>query len=113
VHEAGLAVRFVEAALEEAAARGASRVTAVGARIGELHGVVDRHLEGFFAVMARLTPAEGARLVIERVAARSACPGCSESFPGQPYGRTCPACGRGRLETAAGLEMELVWIEIE
>lgn len=113
MHEAGLANRFLTAALEEARDRGASRVMAVGARIGELHGVVDRHLAGFFEAMTRGTPAEGARLVIERVPARVVCPACGESVTGRPHFRQCPACGGRRLDTASGLELELTWMEIE
>jgi len=113
MHEASLASRFLEAALEEAAARGASRVRAAGARIGELHGVVDRHLTVFFEAMAAGTPAHGARLVIERVAATAVCPACGAVTAGRPHFRRCPECGRERLQTATGLEMELAWLEIE
>jgi hydrogenase nickel incorporation protein HypA/HybF len=86
---------------------------AVGARIGELHGVIDRHLVGFFEAMTHGTPAEGARLVIEQVAARAVCPACGESVAGLPYYRECPSCGGRRLDTTAGLELELSWMEIE
>jgi len=113
VHEASLASRFVQATLEEAAARGASRVLAAGARIGELHGVVDRHLVAFYEAMTRGTPAEGARFVIERVPATAVCPRCGKSFEGQPHFRTCDECGGGRLETGSGLELSLSWIEIQ
>jgi len=113
VHEAGLASRFLQAALEEASARGASRVRSAGARIGELHGVVDRHLKTFFEAMTAGTPAAGARLVIERVAATARCPDCGATAAGAPHFRRCPECGGERLETATGLEMELSWLEIE
>ncbi|HCJ10436.1 MAG TPA: hydrogenase maturation nickel metallochaperone HypA [Clostridiales bacterium] len=113
MHEASLASRFVQATLEEAAACGAGRVRAAGARIGELHGVIDRHLAEFYEAMTRGTLAEGARLVIERVAATSVCPECGSLVRGRPHFRRCPECGRAGLETVTGLEMELAWIEVE
>lgn len=113
MHEASLASRFVAATLEEAAARGANRVRAVGARIGELHGVVDRQLSDFFEAMVEGTPADGARLVIERVPATAVCLECRTSVAGPPHFRPCPACGAARLETGRGLELELAWLEIE
>ncbi len=113
MHEAGLAGRFVAAVLEEARNSGASRVTAVGAKIGELRGVVPRHLRSFFEAMAAGTPAEGARFVIDRVPASSVCPACGLRVDGPPHFRSCPGCGAGRLATAGGLEMELSWIEVE
>lgn len=113
MHEAGLAARFVEAVLEEAGRHGAGRVRAAGARIGELHGVVDHHLTGFFSAMVAGTPAEGARLVIERVAATAACRDCGTEITGARHFRHCPACGSARLDTVTGLEMQLSWLEIE
>ncbi len=113
MHEASLASRFVDATLAEAAACGASRVLSAGARVGELHGVVDRHLVAFYESMTRGTPAEGARLVIERVPATAVCPACGATFPGQPHFRRCPECGGERLVTATGLELVLAWIEVE
>lgn len=113
MHEASLVSRFVQATLEEAAACGASRVRAAGVRIGELHGVVDRHLVDFYEAMTRGTPAEGSRLVIERVPATAFCPACRATISGPPHFRRCPECGGERLETATGLELTLAWIEVE
>jgi hydrogenase nickel incorporation protein HypA/HybF len=113
MHETGLAGRFLEAALEEARKCGASRVTVVGARIGELQAVDGGHLVDDFAALTRGTALEGARLVIERVPATARCPACGHTCSGEGGQATCPNCRRGRLETATGLELSLGWLEVE
>lgn len=113
MHEAGLAMRFLDAVLDEAGRHAASRVRAVGARVGELHGVVDHHLTIFFTAMAAGTPAEGARLVIERVPATAVCRDCGAGSSGPRHFRACSACGGTGLDPLTGLEMQLAWLELE
>lgn len=113
MHETGLASRFVEAAFEEATRCGASRVKTVGAKVGLLQAVDVDHLIEDFAALVRGTALDGARLVVERPPATAACPACGARVPGEAGNAPCPHCGRGRLETATGLELSLAWIEVE
>jgi len=113
MHETGLASRFVEAAFEEAARCGASRVKVVGARVGVLQAVDVDHLVEDFAALVRGTALDGARLVVERPAASASCPACGASVPGEAGDTPCPRCGQAKLVTATGLELTLAWIEVE
>lgn len=113
MHETGLASRFVTAAFEEAARCGASRVKAVGAKIGALQAVDVDHLVEDFAALIRGTALEGANLVVERSPATAVCPACGGSVPGEAGDAPCPHCGQAKLETATGLELSLAWLDVE
>lgn len=113
LHETGLANRFVQAAFEEAARCGASRVKVVGAKVGALQAVDVDHLVEDFAALVRGTALDGARLVVERPPATAVCPACGASVPGEAGEALCPDCGKTKLETATGLELSLAWLDVE
>lgn len=63
MHEAGIARRLLDVALERAATAGATRITAVHLEIGEESDVAPESLDFYWPEVARATPAEGARLL--------------------------------------------------
>ena len=63
MHEAGIARRILEVALERAAAAGATRITDVHLEIGVDSDVAPEAVEHYWPELSRATPAEGSRLV--------------------------------------------------
>lgn len=113
MHEFSIATSLLEIISQEARAHQGARVTAVTLRIGTLSGVVPEALEFAFQVLSEGTVAEGARLVIERVALRIACNACgTASMPADPF-IICPLCGSVDVEIKAGRELDIESMEIE
>lgn len=103
----------VRLAVEEARARGAQRVAALRLRVGALSGVVPEALEFAFDLVTAGTPAAGARLEVERVAARWRCPRCRAEYESMDVWSACPRCENAPGELLQGRELELVSIELD
>jgi hydrogenase nickel incorporation protein HypA/HybF len=113
MHEFSIATSLLEIISQEAIAYQGARVEEVTLKIGTLSGVVPEALEFAFQVLSEGTVADGARLVIERVALRIACRACgTESMPADPF-IICPQCGSADVEIRAGRELEIESMEIE
>jgi hydrogenase nickel incorporation protein HypA/HybF len=113
MHEFSIATSLLSIITEEAVQFQRATVTSVNLKIGTLSGVVPEALEFAFQVLSEGTAAEGARLVIERVALRIACHACGRaSMPADPF-IICPHCGSGDVEIMAGRELEIESMEIE
>lgn len=113
MHEFSIATSLLSIIAEEAVQFQGARVKTVTLKIGTLSGVVPEALEFAFQVLSEDTVAEGARLVIERVALRIECNDCgTASMPTDPY-IICPCCGSGEVEIKAGRELEIESMEVE
>jgi hydrogenase nickel incorporation protein HypA/HybF len=111
MHELSIAGAVVDTALRHAEDR---RVLLVTLRVGQLRQVIPDSLAFYFEIVARDTPAEGARLEQVVVPARLRCGGCEDEWDmdGTPEFR-CPRCGAGGVEVIAGNELEVDSIEVE
>jgi len=111
MHELSVSSAVVDTVLKHAAGR---RVTVVSLRIGHLRQVIPDSLAFYFDIVARDTPAAGARLEQVVVPARLRCGGCSDEWDmeGTPEFR-CPRCADGEVEVIAGNELEVDSIEVE
>ncbi len=99
-------------ALEQAREAGATRVHEIRLRIGDLSGVVPEALQFAFEALSEGTPAEGARLEIDRVPARFWCEKCQEEFSAPDLFSDCPRCHAPSGTLRAGRELELASMEI-
>ncbi len=110
MHELSLSSAILETALRHADGR---KVTAVEMRIGALRQVVPESLEFYFGIVTRGTPAEGAALEVEYVAALLRCEDCgTEWSPDFPAFR-CPGCAGAAVEVRAGNEFNVESITVE
>lgn len=110
MHELSIADAVLRIALTHADGR---RVTRVHLKAGHLRQIVPAALGFAWELVARGTPAEGASLEIEAVAAAGACRWCGaesmlESFPLQ-----CRSCGSPEVELVRGEELEVEWLEYD
>ena len=113
MHELSIAMRLVDAALEEAQQRGV-QVSAVHLRLGALSGVVKDALLFSYEVATQETPLAGSRLVVEDVPVTVFCPQCREKrvLPSVQL-FTCPECGAPTADVLQGKELEVFALEVE
>ena len=93
MHESVVAWELLRTVEERARAAGATRVVAVGVRIGTLSGIVPEALEFAFEALQADSFAAGAKLDIERVEAHCLCERCGLVFPAEETKRRCVVCG--------------------
>jgi hydrogenase nickel incorporation protein HypA/HybF len=110
VHELSLSSAILEAALRHADGR---KLTAVEMRIGALRQVVPESLEFYFGIVTRGTPAEGAALETEYVAALLRCEDCETEWSPEFPAFRCPGCGGAEVEVRAGNEFNVESITVE
>jgi hydrogenase nickel incorporation protein HypA/HybF len=112
MHEVGIMMETLRLAEQQARASGATRISKVRMRIGQMSGVVPDALNMAFEVLSPDTMAAGAELEIEPITATLWCDGCKTEFPSPDYVFECPRCGTLSGELRRGREMELVSMEV-
>lgn len=113
MHEMGIMESAIDMVLTQARDHDATRVHRVVLRVGTLSGVEPEALRLAFDAATRDTPAAGADLELEAVAARGRCGDCGLEFAVESdFIFTCPKCGRISGELVQGRELELARIEM-
>jgi hydrogenase nickel incorporation protein HypA/HybF len=114
MHELAVTQSILDITLRHAEQAGAGRVLAVNLVIGELTGFVDDSIQFYFDFLSKETPAQGAQLNFERIAARVRCHACGAEYT-PPNSRlwACPECEALGGEIFAGREFSVASIEIE
>lgn len=114
MHELSIAMEVLDIVRKEASVHGASAVTMVRLRIGDLSGVETESLSfSFDAVKSEDLMTSEASLVIERVPVSIRCESCDNVFDTAGLLVTCPSCGGYDTRLLAGEELEIVDFEIE
>lgn len=114
MHELSIALSIVDAAAEEAAQKGASRVSAVHLRLGALSGVVKDALLFSYSIACDGTPLAGSQLVIEDVPVVVFCSRCRTERAIESIQRICcPVCDEFTNDVVQGRELRVVAMEIE
>jgi len=110
MHELSIAESVVEIASRHARGR---RVSVVELRVGHLRQVVPSALGFAFDLVAQGTPVEGAKLVMEEVAAAGACRDCGAQTPLPDFPLVCRHCGGFDVEVTRGEELLVESLELE
>lgn len=113
MHELALTESIFRAALRAAQGGGAKRICAIRLRIGPYSDVVPAYVEKCFALLSRGSMAEGARIEVERAAARIRCAACKEESEAGRGVYVCPRCQSPRIRLLSGTECLLDSIEVE
>ncbi|MDI6894158.1 MAG: hydrogenase maturation nickel metallochaperone HypA [Bacillota bacterium] len=109
MHELALVEEILGACQTAAASHRVQRVTAVHLTVGELAACPDALRFAWEACRGRFRLLETARLEIQEVPARWACPHCGGDY-GEPLAR-CPQCGTGTPRLQEGLELRVDYLE--
>lgn len=114
MHEMGIATEIVRIVIESIPAQMAGcKVACVNLKVGKLAAVVPQSLRFCFEIVAKETPAEGARLEIQEIAVTARCNHCNHEWEiGEPVFR-CPQCRGTGIEMLSGRELDIDSIELE
>ena len=113
MHELSIAQSIVDIVEQYVPDGREGAVESVHIRVGQLAGVVPESLEFCFSAIVSDTPLSGARLDIERVATKSRCTACDESFLIERPAFRCPSCGGSELKLISGTELQVVEIQLK
>jgi hydrogenase nickel incorporation protein HypA/HybF len=113
MHEVSICESIISILKEEASKAGASRVTSVKLRVGEMAGVVEDSMRFAFEVVSKDTIAEGAELVIESVPLTARCGACGVDFAIEGYAFSCNECGSPDIAVVSGRELMVEEIDLE
>ncbi len=113
MHELSVTQSILEIALRHLEESGEQRVTDLYLVVGDLSSIVDDSVQFYWDIIAKSTPAEGARLHFRRIPAEMECLVCGEVY--SPDGETlaCPHCQSTRIRVAAGDEFRLDSITVD
>lgn len=113
MHEMGITQGILAAAFDAAEEAGATRITEVRIRVGEMTEVVEFALQFAFESLTPGTMAEGATLVVEHVPARSRCRSCGHEYDHDRFQMVCPQCESLDVEMLQGRELLIDAIEAD
>lgn len=120
MHEASLAQGLLRVALESVSAYNrehpealAGRITSLKLGLGLLSCVETTTFSGCFELLAEGTPAEGARLDIEREPLPCVCGTCNTHFELVQRKFVCPNCGSQDISFTGGHGLTLLGLEVE
>jgi hydrogenase nickel incorporation protein HypA/HybF len=113
MHELSLTQSLVDIAEEHARRAGGAVIHSITLEVGELSGAVPEALEFAFDVCSKGTLAEGAALILRRVAGHGRCLACLAEVSCQALTAVCPVCGALAFELDAGLELRVLELEID
>lgn len=113
MHELSIAMSLVEQVEKVVREQNAVSVPRITVTVGQLSGVDPEALRGAFPLAAEDTPAAGAELVVELVAARVRCRACGQSStPTAPF-LFCVGCRSTEVDVEAGRELFIKSIEVD
>lgn len=81
--------------------------------IGQLSSIVNDSVQFYWDIIAKDTPAEGAKLHFRRVPAELLCLDCNTSYHPSMDELACPNCHSARIKIISGEEFYLEAIDIE
>ena len=110
MHELSLVQGIVEICEQHSGGR---RILEVTLEIGTLSGVVPEALEFCFEAATKDTLLDGAKLLIERIAATGYCSSCGVASTMETYFDPCPCCDADLLDLRSGDEMRVKDLEVE
>ena len=113
MHELGITQNILQIALEHAAKANAQKIRRINLVVGSLAGVVAESVQFYFDFLSKDTPAEGARLVFEKVPGRLRCQSCGREFAGEEGDWSCPGCRMPGPVIVSGREFYVESIEVE
>ncbi|MDD4850966.1 MAG: hydrogenase maturation nickel metallochaperone HypA [Gemmiger sp.] len=113
MHEMAITESLLRITLAEAAKAGATRVTALHIKMGAYADIVPTILREYFAIAARGTAAEGARVEIGRIPVTMRCRTCGWQGPVDKLHIRCGGCAGTDLQLLTGREFYLESLEAE
>lgn len=114
MHELAVTESIIKICCEEVQRHKVERVLEVRLLVGELKGLIPDCIQYYFDIASKGTPAEGAKLVINKVPVTMRCRDCGverETSPCINY--TCEGCGGKDFQMVKGNEFLIQSLEVE
>lgn len=115
MHELPVTESILKIVLTHARKNNVHRVVTIHLQVGRLSDLEDEWMQRYFDYMSKGTPAEGAKLAIERTPIRLECNACSASYAVETAGEIsspCPECGRKDARLISGREYYIKNMEV-
>ncbi len=113
MHEYSIVQSLLNSCEDHAAQNGASKVTRIEVKIGQLSGVEPHLLEIAFETFKEATICENAVFDMQIQPLVIACNECQEEFRPKRFEFKCKACGSFDVKAIDGEEMYLMRLELE
>ncbi len=113
MHEMGIVQGILAASIEAAEKAGATRIKEIKITIGELTEIQEFALQFAFESLSPDTLAEGGRLTVSHLGAKSRCGQCGTEFEHGRFEIICPKCENFLCELIRGREMNIDAIDID
>ena len=113
MHELALTEGILKIVSSEQRKNAFARVLEIDLKIGEYSGIIPSCIEEFFPLVAKDTPAEGAKLVMQTVPAEFECSACGFHGPLPKHTASCPQCGGTQVRMIAGREFYVENLVVE
>ena len=113
MHELSIVEGIMQAAIPEAEKHGAKRIIAINLRIGELSGVIPECISEYFAIAAKDTMAENAKINVERIPVTIRCTECGYEGGVGKLRIRCPECQSAEIKLMSGREYFVDSLEVE
>ena len=113
MHEFPLTKQIVTIVNRAALDNDAKKINTVYLVVGESSGIIPDSVQMYFDIIAKGTPAAGARLQVRMVPCEMHCPKCDENFVRPRFSFACPICGTLGSPTDIGSECYVESVELE
>jgi hydrogenase nickel incorporation protein HypA/HybF len=107
----GITQGILSASFDAARAAGAEQICEIRISIGELTEIQEFALQFAFEALTPGTMAEGAKLEVTHIPAKSKCNECGIEYEHDRYQMLCPECGSFNVAQLTGREMQIDSIE--
>ncbi len=113
MHELAITQSILEIALKAAGEQNASRIRVISLVMGPFSGVVPECVQMYLDVLAKGTPAEGARIEARTLPLKVECLDCGQQSEVTREDIRCPFCGGMRLKRLSGRECMVERLEVD
>lgn len=113
MHELTITQSILDIALRHARNADANRITDLYLVLGQLSSIVDDSVQFYWDIIAKDTPAEGAKLHFQRVPTEILCLNCNHQYKPEDNQMACPRCESISIKILSGEEFFLEAINVE
>ena len=113
MHELSITQSILDISLKAAKEQHATRIRAIRLKIGAFSGVVPECVQMYLDVLAKGTPAEGAKIETETIPLRVQCRDCGATGEIDRRHIACPVCGSVNLHRISGREFLVDSLEVD
>lgn len=113
MHELSITQNILDIALRAAAEQNAAHIREIRLRMGPFSGVVPECVQMYLDVLAKGTPAEGAKIKVTTVPLKVRCRDCEREGEIDRAHIACPFCGSLRLQRLSRREFLVESLEVD